>query len=205
MAAIIISTMPLMTIVLAHFFSSNERLNGRKVIGLLLGFCGIVVLFGPEKLAALVDESVRQYAILGSAISFAVSMILMKHLTDLPRYSTLAAILGLSFLIVLPFSLLEQPWSVEISTRSLLAVTCIGIITSALGNLLSFKILERRGAVFNAQTNYVIPIMAILWAWLVLGEVPDIAVYAALALILIGIAVVRGLPEVKLFKRKQFV
>lgn len=195
MAAIIISTMPLITIVLAHFFSRNERLNIRKVFGLLFGFVGIIILFGPEKLAMLGDDSIRQYAILGSAISFAVNMIVMKHLTDLPRYALLAAILGISFLIVLPFSVLEQPWNLEVSTNSLLAIIGIGIITSALGNLLSFKVLERRGAVFNAQTNYVIPIMAIFWAWLVLGEVPELIVYGALSLILLGIGIASGLPK----------
>ncbi|MDJ0612223.1 MAG: DMT family transporter [Rhizobiaceae bacterium] len=196
MAAIIISTMPLMTIVLAHFFSANERLNSRKIAGLAVGFIGVLILFGPEKLMLLGDESVRQFAILGSALSFAINMIIMTYLTRLPRYSLLAAVLGLSFLIALPFSLFEKPWMLDIKPVGVLAVVAIGIITSAIGNLLSFKILERRGAMFNAQTNYVIPIMAIFWAWLILGEVPELIVYLALALILVGIAIVRGAPFV---------
>ncbi len=195
MAAIIISTMPLITTVLAHFFTENERLNSRKVLGLAVGFCGVVILFGPGKLLSLGDDTVRQLAILGSALSFAINMIVMIHLTRLPRYALLAAILGVSFLMSLPFSLIEQPWSLDVTTASILAVIAIGIITSAIGNLLSFKILERRGALFNAQTNYLIPVAAIFWAWLILDEVPELLVYVALGMILSGIAIVRGVSS----------
>lgn len=194
LAAIIITTMPLITVVLAHCFTGDEKLNVRKVFGLLFGFIGVLILFGPEKLFALGDETIRQYAILGSATSFAVNMLIMKHLTHLPRYALLAAVLGVSFLIVLPFSILQQPWTLQPSYNSLLSVLAVGIMTSVIGNLLSFKILERRGAIFNAQTNYIIPVAAIFWAWLVLDEVPEPAVYLALLLILFGVAIVRDVP-----------
>jgi len=202
LAAIIISTMPLITVVLAHYFSDDERLNLQKMIGLAFGFVGIIILFGPQKLTSLGEDSVRQYAILGSAVSFAVNMIVMKHLTGLPRYSLLAAILGMSFLLVLPFSLIERPWLLEPSYNSLLAIAGIGIMTSAIGNLLSFKLLERRGAIFNSQTNYLIPIAAIFWAWLVLDEVPSAVVYFALALILFGVAIIQGSPKFPILNLK---
>ncbi|MEM7068029.1 MAG: DMT family transporter [Pseudomonadota bacterium] len=205
LAAIIIATMPLITIVLAHFFTEDEKLNTRKLIGLMFGLFGIVILFGPDKLLALGDETVRQYAILGSAMSFAVNMLVMKSLTGLPRYALLAAILGLSFLIVLPFSVLEQPWNLQPTAHSLLAVIGIGILTSAIGNLLSFYILKRRGAIFSAQTNYAIPVMAVFWAWLVLGEIPGLSLYIAMALILLGLAIVRGLPGLRYSKGRALL
>lgn len=200
LAAIIIATMPLLTFVLAHYLSMDEKLSVRKIFGLIIGFSGVLLLFGPVKLLSLGEESIRQYAILGAASSFAVNMIVMKYLTQLPRYALLAAILSLSLIIVSPFSYWEQPWLLMPSFSSILSVIGIGVLVSAIGSVLSFKILERRGALFNAQTNYIIPVAAIFWAWLILGEIPDPTVYLALLLILLGIAVVRGLPIRNMWK-----
>jgi len=81
------------------------------------------------------------------------------------------------------------------------------LITIAVETLSPMTIVAGRqvlaAAIFNVQTNYAIPIMAIFWAWLILGEIPEPVVYAALALILLSIATVRGLPQVKLFRRKM--
>ncbi len=191
LAAIIIGTMPLIALVLLHLVGDGERMTVRKVVGLAFGLVGIVILFGPQKLAGLGENAIRQYAILGSAVSFAINLIIMKSLLNLPRYSLLAAILLISFLLVLPFAIMEQPWQSNPSLYSVLAVGAIGIMVSAIGGLLSFALLERRGAVFSSQKNYLIPPMAIFWAWLFLDEVPDRQVVLAMAVILLGIAIVR--------------
>ena len=191
LAAIIISTMPLITLVLLHLIGSEERLNRQKLLGLAFGLCGIVILFGPEKLAGLGEDAIRQYAIFGSAISFAINIVIMKSLVDQPRYPLLAAILLVSFVLVLPFAIAEQPWLSQPSYYSLLAIVAIGIMVSAIGSLLSFVLLERRGAVFSSQINYLMPLMGVFWAWLFLAEMPEPKVWLALSMILAGIAIVR--------------
>ena len=57
-AAICMGVMPLSTILLAHLFTTDERLNPRKLIGLLFGFAGLVSLIGPATLTGLSHQAV---------------------------------------------------------------------------------------------------------------------------------------------------
>ncbi|MEO1198183.1 MAG: DMT family transporter [Pseudomonadota bacterium] len=72
-AAILMAGVPLYTLVLAHFFVAGDRLSPGKVIGLVFGLAGLVVLVGPENLARLGDDTIRQLAIAGAALCYAVT------------------------------------------------------------------------------------------------------------------------------------
>lgn len=192
LAAILITLMPLVTIVLAHFFSEDERIGWAKVIGLICGLFGVIFLFGFDKLLSLGDEALRQYAILGAAVCYAINVIIMKKLTKLPRYSTIAAVLCVSFIMVFPFAIfVDRFWTIMPSARSVVAVVMLGLISSGFGSLLRFAIVARQGAAFISQINYLIPLMAVFWGWLFLSQVPEIEAYIALGFILAGIAIVR--------------
>lgn len=192
LAAILISVMPLLTLTLAHFLTEDEKLNRYKLAGVFLGLAGITYLFGFDKLASIGDEALRQYAIFGAALCYALNVIVMKSLTRLPPYATLAVILLLSFVMVLPFALLiEAPWTLRPSGASLIALLALGIVSTAGGNLLRFEIVRRQGAGFISQINYLIPIFGIVWAFLVLAEMPSPRAYPALGLILAGVALAR--------------
>lgn len=192
LAAILISIMPLMTMVLAHFLTDDERLNWNKVGGICMGLTGVIILFGFDKLLSLGDEALRQYAILGAAACYAVNVIIMKKLTHWPRYALISAILIVSFLAVFPFALVyEQPWTVAPTMRSLIALFLLGILSSGFGSFLRFAIVERQGAGFISQINYLIPLMAVFWAWLFLAETPEPRAFVALGLIFAGLGIVR--------------
>ena len=84
-AGILMAIMPLTTIVLAHFYVPNERLTTNRVIGFLLGFVGILVLFGPAAIAKFETDAnilIAMLAILGGAVSYAINTILAKRLPN---------------------------------------------------------------------------------------------------------------------------
>jgi drug/metabolite transporter (DMT)-like permease len=196
LAAILTSISPLLTLLLAHWFTQDEKLDRYKLIGVLFGFIGIVNLFGFDKLLSLGDEALSQYAMVGAALCYAVNSLVMKKLTGLPRYGTVASVLFIAFVIMIPFSLiLDGPVALlnsgAVSWISILAIFLLAVFASAGGNLLRFKIVERQGASFLSQLNYIVPFFALFWAFVVLAEIPPVAAYVSLAMILIGLAIAR--------------
>lgn len=192
LAAILMATMPLMTLVLAHFLTRDERLNAIRLIGFVLGLLGVAVLIGFDKLATLGDETVRQYAIAGGALCYAINAIVTKRLVGLPRRATATALMIVSALIMLPFSLLlDQPFSLQLGVAGWVSVVALGILPTAIGTLILFEIVKRRGAAFLSQINFLVPVFGVLWAMLFLSETLPANALVALLLILTGVAIAR--------------
>jgi len=192
LAAILIAIMPLMTVFMAHLFTADEKLNRFKLIGILLGLAGIVVLIGFDKLVSFGDQAVRQFALLFAALCYAINALIVKSMSQLPRYSAIAAVLLVSTVLVVPFALvLDRPWQLQVSFGSVIAVVVLGIVATAIGNLLRFEIADRQGATFLAQNNYLMPIFGVFWAWMILAQQPPANALFALGLILSGVAIAR--------------
>ncbi|MEM7215064.1 MAG: DMT family transporter [Pseudomonadota bacterium] len=192
LTAILMAVMPLITIVLAHFFTGDEKLNLFKVIGFFLGLLGVAVLIGFDKLASLGDETVRQYAIMGAACCYAIHAIVSKHLAGLPRQAVSTAVLLISALMLLPLSLfIDQPWNLSISGMTWFSLVTLGVFPTAIGTLMLFAIVGRQGAGFLSQINFLVPVFGVFWAILFLGEVLPPNAALALLIILAGVAIAR--------------
>lgn len=193
LAAILMATMPLTTIVLAHMFTSDEKMTLRKVVGVSLGLLGLIVLMGPERLAQLGGDALRELAVTGAAICYGINALIAKRLIHLPRRAVAAAMMVVSALIMIPASIVvDRPWTVEPSSTALWSVLLLGVVHTAVATLLLFVIVKRQGASFFSQINFLVPLFGVLWGALVLAERPSANAYIALVLILTGIAVVRG-------------
>ncbi|MEM9278441.1 MAG: DMT family transporter [Pseudomonadota bacterium] len=196
LTAILMAVMPLITIVLAHFFTGDEKLNLFKAIGFCLGLFGVAVLIGFDKLSSLGDETIRQYAIMGAASCYAIHAIVSKWLAGLPRQAVSTAVLLVSAMMLLPFSLLlDQPWNLSVSGTTILSLVVLGIVPTAIGTLMLFAIVVRQGASFLSQINFLVPIFGVFWAILFLGEVLPPNAAFALLIILAGVAIARIKPN----------
>jgi drug/metabolite transporter (DMT)-like permease len=191
-AAILMGVMPLTTAVLAHILTADEKLNVWKAVGVLLGFIGLVILIGPGTLARLGNDTLRQLAVAAAACCYGLNAVVTKRLIGLPRNGLVAAVLLASAAMMLPpCLLLESPWTLRPSALSLSAIAALAVVHTALGTLLLFALIRRQGASFFSQINFLVPLFGVLWGALILGERPSANAYAALALILAGIAVAR--------------
>jgi len=196
LTAILMAVMPLITIVLAHIFTSDEKLNIFKITGFCLGLLGVAVLIGFDKLASLGDETVRQYAIMIAACCYAIHAIISKQLTGLPRQAVSAGVLIASSLFLLPISFyIDQPWNLSISGLSWSMLILLGIFPTALGTLMLFAIIERQGAGFLSQINFLVPVFGVFWAILLINETLPGNAIAALLIILAGVAIARIKPN----------
>ena len=192
-AGILMAIMPLTTIVLAHFFVVGERLTTNRVIGFLLGFVGIIVLFGPDALTDFDGDAGRllaMSAILLGAISYAVNTIIAKRLPDESFVALSAAVLTIASIIMLPaIFLTDHNWQLSIVSLEFASLVILGIFPTALATIIYFAVIARVGPSFLSQINYLIPVWAVIIGVLFLNERIGANAIIALIIILAGIAI----------------
>ena len=203
LASILNATTPLFTVVLAHFLTSDEKLTGLRLGGVLAGILGVAVMIGLEMLEGLTDNLVAQFLILGAALSYAFAGIFGRRFRELPPLVTATGQVTASTAMILPVALvLDQPWLAgPITLTTWGALLGIALLSTALAYYLYFRILSTAGATNLLLVTFLIPVSAILLGSLVLGERLEPQHFAGMALIGLGLALIDG----RLFARRQKV
>jgi drug/metabolite transporter (DMT)-like permease len=192
LAAILMAVMPLVTYLLAHVFTEDEKLNRWKAAGIALGLVGVVLLIGPSKLMLLGKDALGQLAVAAAAVCYGINAMLARRLAGQPPLALVAAFMLVSAAILVPASLLlERPWTLAPTSNAVWAIVLLGLFQTALGTVLMMLIVRRQGASFFSQINFLVPPVGVLWGLVVLGENPSVNALTALILILGGIALAR--------------
>lgn len=195
LAGILMSVMPLVVLLLGHFYVAGERLNIHRIAGFLLGFSGVVVLTGPSVLLSvqgLSSQLLAMLAVLGGAICYGISAILSRLRPPSDPIESAAITIVLAALIslpLLPADALSLPQSPPVA--ALLAVLALGAFSTALPAIVYFRLITSAGPHFISFLNYLIPLWAVALGALLLGERPTLQDLFALVIILSGIAVAR--------------
>lgn len=195
LAAILMATMPLASVLLAHLFIHDDRLTIGKGVGMVVGFSGIVVLVGPDALAGLGREVVAQLAVAFAACCYAVANVYTRggRMRELPAAVNGAGVLICAVVVTVPFSLvMDRPWALSPSAESMLALAALALLCTSAAYLILFRLLSTRGVSFTALLNYMVPVFGVVWAALLLGEAVETSALAALGLILLGIALAQA-------------
>jgi len=192
LAGILMSIMPLTTLLLAHVFVPGETLSGGKLLGFLLGFAGIIVLIGPEALLELKGEGTAfwwEVATLFAAFCYAANAIIARHRPPADPIVAAAGTMIVGAVIMVPIGIWNLPSQiVNASTEGLLAGLALAVLASAVAPVVFLKLIALAGPSFVAFINYLIPLWAVFVGILLLGEDPRWTALAALALILAGLA-----------------
>ena len=193
LAGILMAVMPLVTMVMAHAFISEERMTANKVVGFVAGFAGIVVLVGPGAVLELHGTGsvlIAELAVLGGAICYALNAVLARLRPPSPSLQAgagvaIAACLAMAPLAVFDGSSFAFPWPVS----AVIAVAFLGIVSTGIATVVYFKLISVAGPSFLSLINYLIPLWAVAVGAVFLGERPSWRALVALALVLVGIAV----------------
>ena len=191
LAAILMASTPLSATVLAHFFTSNEKINLIKIFGVLVGFSGIVFLFSDNTLinennfsAALIIFFASTFYVIGGLLTLKISNKKNENVT--------ASILIWGTLFLIPITAFtEKPWNLNPSTDSTIALVYLGVVATGLAWLLRFRILKTNGLVFQAQVAYLIPIFGIILGYIFLKELITPKALVAVVAVIIGIYLVK--------------
>ena len=191
LAAILMASTPLSATILAHFFTKYEKINFTKVVGVLIGFFGIILLFSDN---ILIDNENFFYALmilLGSTF-YVVGGLLTLKISKKRNENVTASILIWGTIVVFPIAmLLEQPWNFNLRLDSTISLIYLGIFPTGVAWLLRFHILKKNGLVFQAQVAYLIPIFGVILGYIFLKEIITLKVLIALVTVIIGFYFVR--------------
>jgi drug/metabolite transporter (DMT)-like permease len=105
--------------------------------------------------------------------------------------SNMTAVMLVSAVILAPFGLLPGVWSIEPSRASVVATLMLILLSTTIGNFLLLTLVQRAGAAFAGQVNFLVPVFGVIAGALILGERPSANAIAGLALVLVGVAVAR--------------
>tara|TARA_S200000501_G_scaffold322686_1_gene318824 strand:+ start:3481 stop:4368 length:888 start_codon:yes stop_codon:yes gene_type:complete len=191
LAAILMSTTPLSSTILGHFYTSNEKFNFIKTIGILVGFAGIVFLFSDN---ILIDQNnfLSALLILLGSTFYVVGGVLTLKISKKKNENVTGSILIWATLILFPLMcIFEMPWQIYPSIESSISVIYLGIVPTGIAWLLRFRILKKNGLIFQSQVSYLIPIFGIILGYIVLDELITDKVLISLFAVVIGIYFVR--------------
>ncbi|MDA9691420.1 DMT family transporter [Candidatus Pelagibacter sp.] len=191
LAAILMSTTPLSSTILGHFYTKNEKFNFAKTVGILIGFAGIVYLFSDN---ILIDENnfLSAVLILLGSTCYVIGGVLTLKISKKKNENVTGSILIWATLILFPLMcLLETPWENTPSLNSTMSVIYLGIVPTGVAWLLRFKILKKNGLIFQSQVSYLIPIFGIILGYIFLSELITYKVLISLLAVVVGIYFVR--------------
>ena len=191
LAAILMSTTPLSSTVLGHFYTKNEKFNFIKTFGILIGFSGILYLFSDN---LLIDENnfVSALLILLGSTCYVIGGVLTLKISKKKNENVTGSILIWATIILIPLvSFIEQPWNVSPRLDSTISVIYLGLVSTGLAWLLRFRVLVNNGLIFQSQVSYLIPIFGTILSYIFLKELITTKVLISLIAVCVGIYFVR--------------
>ena len=198
LAAILMASTPLTATILGHFYTKNEKINLTKLIGISIGFGGIVFLF-TDKILFNENNIWSALIIFLAGAFYVVGGLLTLKISNKTNENVTASILIWAIIFLLPLSIFfEQPWNLTPRLDSTISLIYLGIFATGAAWLLRFYILKNNGLVFQAQVAYLIPIFGVIWGFLFLGEEITSKVIVSLIAVIIGIYIVKKGSIVKI-------
>jgi drug/metabolite transporter (DMT)-like permease len=196
LASILNATTPIWGVVVAHIFTRDERMSGRKLAGVLLGFAGVAVMIGPALLTTLGGDTLAQLACVTAALCYALAGVWARRFKAMgvSPVTVTTGQLSAGALIMLPIALLiDQPWTQPLpSWGAIAAILALALVCTAFAYILYFRLIDSAGATNALLVTLLVPPIAILLGSLFLGEVIAPRDFAGMALIALGLAAIDG-------------
>jgi drug/metabolite transporter (DMT)-like permease len=192
LVGIIAALTPILVGFSAPLFLPGERLTAGRVIGLLLGFAGVVVLIGPDALEDLGGGAVLgQLAAAAAAAAYAANAIMARRGVEIPPLEAAAGWTVWGAIFATPFAI--WTWQGPPQPMAWVMIVVLALGASGVASIAYFVLLRRLGPNFVSQTNYLLPLCAVVWGAILFGECLGWNAALALALIGAGLATTQGL------------
>ncbi|HET7657168.1 MAG TPA: EamA family transporter [Bacillales bacterium] len=171
-AAVLNATTPLWTS-LFGFALFSVWLSKKQWIGIIVGFVGILILMNFDVASFFNENFIGVGTMVIAAICYGISFqIVKRYLDGVPVLIISAATLTVGFIATGVYSLFTYgfPTSVFLSWEPLSAIIGLGVFGSGLAYLMNFYLVHKAGAEFASFVTYLVPVSAMFWGWLILGE-----------------------------------
>jgi drug/metabolite transporter (DMT)-like permease len=200
-ASVLVSTMPVFTVLAATAVLPDERLAPARLLGIPLGFLGVVTLTGGDVLNVTSGSAVGQLAVIGAAASYGAAAVYAKVLLrtedalSLTGTKLAAGAVMAAFLVAVTEG---APGYAGLSVEGALSLVALGVLSTALAFTLYFWLVGTAGSVYASLVTYIVPVFGLLLGWAVLGEAIGLSTAFGAVLIAAGVAAVMYGPALRL-------
>ena len=188
LATILNATTPIFAFLLTVLVVRHEAVTGRKLFGVAAGLVGICLIIGVEALGGLGRELLAQLAIVAASVCYAGAAIFGKGFKDLDPMMPAAGSLICGAFVLVPASLLvDQPWRLEPSSASVLALIAVAVVSTALAFVIYFRLVQTLGSVGTTAQSYLRVPIGVAIGMVFLGETLSPTAWIGLGCVVAGV------------------
>ena len=196
LASVLNATTPLWGVVTAHFLTRDEKATPARIIGVLLGMAGIIVMVGTEALSGITGSVLAQLACLTATLSYAFAAIYGRTLsqsTMSPMVIATGQVITAAILMLPIAVIVDQPWTLPTPGWDAWAGAIgLAIPSTAVAYFFYFKLIDRAGASNAMLVAFIMPVIAIILGVVALGETVELKEIAGASLIALGLIAIDG-------------
>lgn len=190
-ASILNATTPVFTMIFAHFLARTESINIRRGLGIILGIGGVAVLMGPKVVTSIGSGDLYgEISCLLAAASYGFSGVYGRRFKGVPPMKVATGQMSAAALIMLPIAAVtEHFWTLPVPPLHVWgALGGLSLLCTVLAYSLFFQILARAGATNTALITLLLPVVALLLGYFILGE--TFRLTSLIGMVLIGFSLV---------------
>jgi drug/metabolite transporter (DMT)-like permease len=193
LTSVLNSTAPIMTVILAHFLA-DETLTTDRVVGIMVGFVGVIIVLLPGLRASSSTNVSGTVAVLLVALFIALTAIYARRfLKNVAPAKTATGMMATAAIVGLPLTfIVEKPLQMSPSKESLISLVVLGAFCSALAFLLYYWLIANRGATYASLVQFTQPPLAIIFGAIFMGTLVQWTTIVGGAIILLCIAIMDG-------------
>ncbi|EEP74163.1 hypothetical protein MCAG_04490 [Micromonospora sp. ATCC 39149] len=191
-AGVLNATTPLWSLLVAVVIGSDRGLRSVRLVGLILGFTGVVLIFAPWQTTGPVGWGAL--AIVAAAASYAVGFAYMgRHLVGkgIPTISLSAAQLIAATGLTAPTLSADGLTQIEIGPKTLIVVMILGVVATGATFHLTYRIIAAEGATNAATIGYLLPVVSVALGAIVREEDLSLRIIAGMVVVLVGVGLTR--------------
>jgi drug/metabolite transporter (DMT)-like permease len=205
MAAILNATTPLFSLLIGYVWTREERLSGLRLLGVALGFAGVVVAVGIRDLDLARADTQSQLAVLAAAACYAISgMYARRAFRGAPALVPATGQMLAGALLITPYALVVRGIPAPMpSATAIGAVVALAVLGTGLAYILLYWLMERIGATRSSMVTYLLPPFALAYGALFLGEAIALNALLGLVLVVVGILLANGVLTLPVFSSRS--
>ena len=171
-ASILDATVPLFTILIAHYLLPDDKITPPKVLGLLTGFAGVIVLMSKDLVNASTSSLLGQAAVILASVFYAVNSVYIRKTTeDVPGIvRSTGPLLSASMMMWLATFVFESPVKMPQLGITWIALLWLGILGSGLAFTMAFYLIHEIGPTRMTMVTYLFPLGGVTLGVLFLHE-----------------------------------
>jgi drug/metabolite transporter (DMT)-like permease len=207
LASILNATTPLFAVIAAHLLTADEKMTANRLVGVLIGLSGVVLIIGPDALKGLGGDVAAQLAVLTAAACYSLAGVFGRRFRRMGISPLITATgqVSASTVMLIPLAILaDRPWRLPGPAPEVWgAILGLALISTAFAYIIFFRVLASAGVTNIMLVTFLIPVSAILLGSAFLGERLALKQIAGMGLIGLGLAAIDGRVLAFLHRRRR--